>query len=308
VRGPNLARYAWLLVGAVWFGGCSLAPPPSEEGVLWYLRNARVEGRVRRIWPAGQAYVDRILSLDAELTRARARLAVWTADTSLWGKDDPRWADPEAIDAHLEELEEVLDGEAHARRQQLRKLSEAIGEVPDSLPLGDAAAREAFEARVWAALAVDGVPLEDAVAELEALVARRRVLYEAARAGLDEAQHAALLRSMIERRDRFIAYAAERLAEIASREQQIDKRDTRDEFDGLFDERKYLRDALLDIPKHYYARAEEARAALLRAEQAGATSDVAVLAARVRKLEQQQQATRERVDAILRAAGRDVAE
>ena len=54
-----------LAIGAA--SGCRPQLEPDEDAILYYFRNARVDGEVRRAWPEGQRYVDTVLAADAAL-------------------------------------------------------------------------------------------------------------------------------------------------------------------------------------------------------------------------------------------------
>lgn len=92
--------------------GCSppaLKGQAAEDAILYYLGNARFGGPVRRLWPAGQQYVDRIMRHDRVLEAKTEALEQWTQPETLWPTYDPRWQDPEALKAHILELEQALE-------------------------------------------------------------------------------------------------------------------------------------------------------------------------------------------------------
>lgn len=243
--------------------GCS-PPPPDAEALLWYFRNVPIHGEVRRVWPAGQAYVDDVLAVHAELAAKIAALEEAVRVTAVWPVGDPRWDDNADADAHHRELVDLGEGDTRKRALLVDDLKQAIGKLPDGLDFASATEREAYEAALLRSLAPPFKPFDELLPELETLVIDRARLvgervsedYAAASFAM---QHAALVQRLSARRDAWIRFAEQRLTEIDQRLGEIDKRKQRDEYSTLFWERDYLVDRLRDYPKRVYALLSEAR-------------------------------------------------
>jgi hypothetical protein len=323
---------AALLAAAVISAGCDVQPAPSEDGVLWYLRNARLgakHGRVRRVWDAGQQYIDAILKIDAQLAAQRRALQAWSTPLSLWPLDDPRWRDKPALAAHVKELGSLVEGAQFTRDQILHGLEDAVANVPDGLGLDTDDRRETFKRHVWDALKVDGQPLVDTLRTLEQTVTARYQLYrtvldnhddltgdvgpvqfnDAIRQAGVETARADLMQSMTTQRESLIAYARAQLNEDTQRVGTLDKRKQRDEYDTIFNRTAYLREALRSLPKAFFNAAEKTAAKLeeLEASPAPTTDErrarrdaqVAFLEHRLEWLKAEREQLRKQVDDIL---------
>ncbi len=302
------------LLAAATFIGCA-PPEPDQDAILWYFRSARVDGEVRRVWPAGQAYVDKVLTTWAELQQELDALREVTTVNSLWREDDPRWFDTELVVEHTRELIELNEARKPKRALLLEQLEEAVNDVPDAPGLNAAAAKKAFAELAWEALSGKGTDLRATVEDLEGLVADRLRLYRAVAAQGDTfdggdfpAVHDVLRRKLRERRSAFIDAAADEIASINERMKTIDKRQERDEYSYLFWYRTHLRESLQAIPKGLYQRAAKARAELeeLReTAEAAAKPDpqrarkIAHLEALIPDLEADREALQARIDPII---------
>jgi hypothetical protein len=126
------------------FAGCAQRPPDADE-LVNYVRNARVSGPVRKLWDAGQAYIDAVMKQDAAYRRATARLA--DLEVPTWKADDSHWRDAAAVRARADGLAGLAEPDAlQAREDAFAKVAEAVDAVPSGLD------RAAVVARVWEAL------------------------------------------------------------------------------------------------------------------------------------------------------------
>lgn len=162
--------------------GCRPKLPVDPDGILYYFRNARVQGEVRRVWPEGQRYVDSVLRADAQLMKELNALLAWQRPDSLWPRADPRWQDTAALGDTLETLRGLVAKSA-SRQERLETLRSRISAVPPELP----AERQAgFVEEVWQALALTGLGLgkdvRAALPELEQGVQEFVALFETAMA------------------------------------------------------------------------------------------------------------------------------
>jgi hypothetical protein len=175
--------------------GCRPKLEPDEDAVLSYLRNARVGGEVRRVWPEGQRYIDSLLAVDAKLLKAIGQLEPFGLAESLWHRDDPRWRDEKLLAGRIEKLVELLREEksetkenkdpAHEKKppgkadraELLAQWSKAIGEAPAGL------SDPATTARVEEALALEGMyrgmSIREAISTLEAFAGAHLALLQA---------------------------------------------------------------------------------------------------------------------------------
>jgi len=260
--------------------GCS-PPPPSEDAILYYIRNARVRGPVRRAWPAGQKYLDAIMKHDAALQQEVRPLAAVTTLESLWPKSDPRWQDRGALETQVKGLEKLLaptGGGKEARDRELRDLQQAVEAVPAGLTFDTPERKAAFGGKVWDALAVRYVPLAEYVADLEAAVQARLDLYwtvllaaddfDAARPGLWfkdagrqatlDQQYDAFAQRLRAARETYLARADQDMVADAKALATINKRQQRLQYEALTNESKYLRDELEALAKRLSTQAEQA--------------------------------------------------
>ena len=100
--------------------GCRPRLQPDEEAVLYYFRAAPIHGKVRRVWPQGQAYVDEVLAARARLQEEIEGLEACESARSLWLSQDPRWRAAKTLSDRVGELAEIIDGGRPAREQSLR--------------------------------------------------------------------------------------------------------------------------------------------------------------------------------------------
>lgn|GEM_PF-1600971 len=267
-------------------GGCQPKQPPSEDAILYYLRNARLlhfrtgrsDGKVRRLWPEGQEYVNAVLKADAELQNKLKPLRELDDVVSLWASEDPRWRDEKGIHEQLKTLIEHVKGHKSEREARLVKLGEVIEQTPVDLKL--TVSRVRFVARVWEALAIDGVDLREGaiITRLEESAAARLRLCRAIEAHLGDfdpdrtglrfkdasyqqeidRHYNAVHELLLEHRDAFLRYAENLLVVIEPRLKTIDKRQEKYEYEYLTNRRAYLRDELEAVSKKLQALIEKA--------------------------------------------------
>jgi hypothetical protein len=106
--------------------GCRPQLAPDPDAVLYYFRDARVQGEVKRVWPEGQTYVDNVLSADAKLQAALKPLLVWQTPESLWPREDPRWQDPNEVKDQIDALTKLVKDVAKEREKARADLQAAI--------------------------------------------------------------------------------------------------------------------------------------------------------------------------------------
>jgi hypothetical protein len=259
--------------------GCKPQLPPGEDAILSYLRNARVGGGVRRAWPEGQAYVDGVLEIDAKLQKELELLREFQDVYSLWPREDPRWQESKKLADYADDLYRLVDGHRPEREILLRRLGEAIDEVPASLSDSEDE-KASFIERVWAALALRGtelgvdvrvaIPRLEEPARLHLKLAREvqaaaddfdpdrtgLAFKETARQEQIDEQHGVLEQLLHERREAFLKHAQQQIADCRARLETIDKRAEKLEYEYLNNQETYLRDQLEALPKELAAMIE----------------------------------------------------
>ncbi len=269
VRGRSVRLASGLLAAAVLAGCGPVYPEPSAEAVLRSIRNARLHGRLRVCWPEGQAYVEKVMKADAALRAALNTVAPVQTVDALWAREDPRWRAkfPPRPPGQADGAHAGTPGPAGtAVAGALDSLAAAIELTPDRLALGTLESHDAFVRGVWDALAVDGVPLREHVAQTEALgdllrrleerVAACRASYAPGAGGLTfsdeacqrdvDALYDELAGALRRREDAFLRYAAERMKDVQARLGRIDKQKQRDEYLWLDNTREYFDNVLRD--------------------------------------------------------------
>jgi hypothetical protein len=259
------------LVGAALVAGCQRAyPEASADAVLRFLRNARLNGRLRVCWPAGQAYVEKVMRADAALRDALAAVAPIQTFDALWSREDPQWRakfEQKPAETPADETQGMTTGPAGTGvSQALDALAAAIEQVPAGIALDTPNQKDAFVQKVWEALAVEGVPLRGHVAQIEALGDLHKRLedriasccqsFAADASGLtfsDEAcQHdvdalyGELAAALRVREEAFLKYAAEQMAQVHARIGKVNKQKQRDEYLELDNIREYFDGVLRD--------------------------------------------------------------
>jgi hypothetical protein len=264
-----------LSAAALWTGCGQVYPEPSEQAVLDFLRNARLNGRLRVCWPAGQAYVESVMRADAALRNGLTAAAPIQTVDALWPPEDPRWRDkfkPEAVESPARGSHDAEGGpptataatepsrRESASAQALDALASVIEQIPVGLTLDTPESKAAFVRNIWDALAVDGVPLRDHVVQIEALGDLQSRLneristccdrFDRAAAGLAFANEgcqsevsalydelAAVLHA---REEAFLEHAAAQMAGVHARLATVDKQKQRDEYLLLDNTREYF--------------------------------------------------------------------
>lgn len=313
-------------------GGCAPDLPPSEDAILRYLRNARVQGKVRRVWPEGQAYVNAVLKAHAELQKEVSPLYGFADVFSLWPRDDPRWQDQAALAERLAAIAEALEGTQPKRETALDKLGEVIEKAPKDLDTTTPGAEAAFMARVWDALSMDqGEDLKTgrAIEWFETAAAAHRDLVRATQAGADDfdpdhpglrfkspshqreidEHYDALVQGLRDALESTVRTAEQDLMEITPRLRTIDKREQKYEYEYLTYRSDYRRATLEQIPKDLRERVHETRKELEKAqdvasearaaEKSKADAKAAFLKRRIEELSEEQKQWQGRVGAIL---------
>ncbi|MHC4090076.1 MAG: hypothetical protein ACYSVY_07325 [Planctomycetota bacterium] len=319
---------AVMTVGAA--TACTPQQQPSEEAVLYYMATAQNEGKVRRTWPEGRQYVDQVLKANATLEQELGPIEQFRGVQSLWLPEDPRWRDEKQLADHIEHLYAQLDGHRAQREILLRKLGEAIEEVPASLKL---APREeaAFVEEIWRALGF----VREAIPELERFAQAHLQLCREVQARADDVDpgktgltvrdpaHRATIEGYYEklrgdlraRRESFVEYAARELDLTNARLGQIeDKRAEKHQYQYLTDHRKNVRDGLEAIPKRLLNLIQKQEEALTDLEKSLAEaasekkseleSRIAFVKLYIRHLDAERAELKPRIDAIVKQASK----
>jgi hypothetical protein len=255
-----------MLAATALLAGCDSAyPEPSEDAVYYFVANARLGGKMRVCWPAGQAYAVGITKASAELQKELSKIRELMSYAAEWPKDDPRWHDAQAVETHVEELVQLAGEGADARRDALKALGEAIDKLPEGLTFSDEEAKEAFKQRLWEALAVS----IDDITYLEEFLNMRLRLFEKVREygetldtsaadlrftdvshqGEVDVLYDAFAERVAGERERFFDYASEQMAEIRPIIGKIDKQKERDEYNLLDNRRSYFRNTIEGIQR-----------------------------------------------------------
>ena len=310
---------ACLMLGPM--GGCTPSSQPDEDEVLFYFRAVPIQGHVRRVWPAGQEYVDRVLEANAALRVEIDKLDEYSAVDSLWLTQDPRWRDQKQLLSRLDAVNQVLDGGRPTRLRLHRELGEAIAAIPDDLKTD----RSAFAAAVFDAL--DLPASADELAPYERAAVGHRELCDsvrAAAAGFDPAGaglkftdaaqqqgvdrlHGALQGLLESDREAFIGRTAQDLARTRQRSEKVDHRSQRHEYQYLTDREKYLRKMLEAIPKGLFEAIKQQQTDLEEkqkqrdraepADRAKLDAEITFLEASIKHLEAQRSDLKPRIDA-----------
>lgn len=312
---------AGMLIGLT--AGCKSRLQPDEEAVLYYFRAAAIHGKVRRVWPQGQAYVDEVLAARARLQEGIEGLEACESARSLWLSQDPRWRDAKELSDRVDELAELIDGGRPAREQSLRSLKEAI----ENLPAGLDTDRQAFVGQVWEAFRVE--PTTEWLASLEDAARAHLRLCREVQACADDLDpdekglrfKAAACQATINRyynelserlkgaRAAFVENAEQELSAARDRLKKVDSRSRKHEYQYLTDLRKHLRDGLKSIPKglHDSIQGKEKELAELKKkltkaapeEKSKPEADIAFIKLHIERLEAERTDWRPRIDAIL---------
>jgi hypothetical protein len=274
-----------LLAGLTLLAGCEQHyPQPDGEALLRFVKNARLNGKLRVVWPDGMRYLEQVMQADAQLRRQLlAAAGPVNAAVMLWPKDDPRWRDVDALRPAPEPTTDDDPAAAPAAPFQnaYDELAAAVGALPAGLAPADARST-AFSERVWEALAVDGLPLREYVDRLAAIADRRARLhnriakcqdsFDPEAAGLTfgdpecqrktDALYDELARALAAHREAFYQYARDHMAEVQRRIDQVDKQREREEYLLLDNTREYFKNTLDGWLKEYKNRTREIEQAL----------------------------------------------
>jgi len=155
--------------------GCSPPQPDADELIL-YVKSARVHAKVRRQWPEGQAYVDKVMAADAEVRESLDALVAVSRGDDLLGPDEGEWRSEEVLRSKIEDLEQMLGEEATTERADaLKALHDAVAAVPAGV-----SGAEAFQAQLWQALEWERAGLDELETKLVPVVEQHLALYRAA--------------------------------------------------------------------------------------------------------------------------------
>ena len=303
--------------------GCRPRLQPDEEAVLYYFRAAPIHGKVRRVWPQGQAYVDEVLAARARLQEEIEGLEACESARSLWLSQDPRWRAAKTLSDRVGELAEIIDGGRPAREQSLRGLKEAI----ENLPAGLDTDRPAFVGQVWEAFRVE--PTTEWLASFEDTARAHLRLCREVQACADDFDpderglrfKAAACQARIDRyynelserlkgtRAAFVESAEQKLSAARDRLKEVDSRSRRHEYQYLTDLGKHLRNGLKSIPKglHDSIQGKEKELAELKKkltkaapeERGKLEADIAFIKLHIERLETERAEWKPRIDAIL---------
>lgn len=246
--------------------GCRPQLAPDQDAILYYLRNARVQGEVKRVWPEGQKYVDKILKADAGLQKEVSRLAVWQRVEALWPRDDPRWPDVQQLSTEIKALDELLTAGRKKREELLGGLRKAVEDVPPTLKLSESGKTE-FVQKVWEELA----PAEPEIAATAQTHVRLFRAVRAAAGDFDpqgpglkfnnsgtqqqiDQSYRELEERLRQQREGFLQYAEQALTARPPRSEDVRQR----RYEGF--RRTYLRKQLEALPKGLQVRIEKAQA------------------------------------------------
>lgn len=157
--------------------GCG-EPPPDDEQLMLYLKNARVGGKVRRQWSDGQEYVDAVLAANAEYLETLEPLIAVRHGEYLWPRDTDKWLDRATIEKRIAELDKILaDDAARERFEALQALEKAVTDVPAGLFKDDGRTQIFIDAVFMQGLKWRGADPRMLEADLAALAAEHKMLY-----------------------------------------------------------------------------------------------------------------------------------
>ena len=303
--------------------GCRPQLPPDPDAVLYYFRDARVQGEVKRVWPEGQKYVDNVLAADAKLQKELGKLTPWQTPESLWPREDPRWQDGDAVKKQIDVLTKLLGTDQTDRNESLDKLRAAVGAVPATVTLPPAGSAADFAEKAWQALALDGSALgldvREAPAKFTEFAQAHLNLFQAvqtAAGDLDpqtpglhfkdtarqqqiEQRYADLAKRLEQQRGTFLQYAEREL--LASRPSGA--KAAQERYLGF--RRAYLRKQLEALPKAIAGVEERTQTEFERAERGkikASSAQVAFWKQRVKNLAAEREELKSRVEAILKKA------
>jgi len=140
--------------------GCG-EPSPDPDGLIMYIKKARVGDKVRRLWPEGQQYANAVMKADSEYRKTMEGLHNLRTPESLWKADDKKWRDKEALEKAIQTLDELTTIEAASKCEETFK---ALGHEIANPPTGVDAAD------VWDALAYRGEDLKEIYASRPSLL------------------------------------------------------------------------------------------------------------------------------------------
>ena len=340
VSNQRLIILSSLALAAMTVPGCRPQYPPSEEGVIDYLRKAALihhdtgasAGKVRRLWPAGQEYVTNVTRANAKLNELLKPLRTLDSPFALPAAADPQWSEKQAVLDRMTELASLVKANAPARAAAHKKLVEAVEKTPKGIGLEDKEAKADFVDSVWEALAAHSTPIQDGeqTDELESIGAQYLELYSVVHACADKADttttglaftdeectekvsglHEQLRERLETRQMAAIDADAEGLMNARDLMVDVDKKNKRREYEYLIAEEDYYEVELEHLLKMLQAKiaatteaAEDARSAIGSAEgdeQKKLEAKAAFLESRERVLSKQLEAWHERFTPLLK--------
>lgn len=264
-----------LLTGLSLLAGCErYYPEPDGEALIRFVKNARLNGKLRVVWPAGMTYLETLMKADAALHAQILEAAgPVNAAIMLWPKDDPRWRDVDTLPPEGTLISDDAPATAPAAPFQgaYDELIAATAALPSGLPESDVTGQPAFSQRVQEALAVDGRPLRDYVdrianladlrARLHNRIAQCQQSFDPEATGLTfrdpdcqqatSALYDELDAALTSHRMAFRAFARARLADVLARIDTLDKKRDREEYLLLDNTREYFKRTFESWLKEY---------------------------------------------------------
>lgn len=264
----SLVAVSLLVVPLTLLAGCEqYHPQPDAEALIRFVANARLNGKLRVVWPEGMDYLENVMKADAEL-RAKLLEAAGPVNAAvmLWPKDDPRWRDVDSLSPAPQTVSDDAPTTAPAAPFQTEydELVAAVEALPADLAERAGTSTTALSERVQEALAVDGVPLRDYVDHMARLADLRARLHsrigacresfaeEATGLAFDDAECARqvsalydeLAQALAAHREGFREFAVQRMEAVDARIGEVDKQREREEYLLLDNTREYVKDTI----------------------------------------------------------------
>ncbi len=250
-----------MVIAAVSLTGCGPELQPDKETLLAYVRSASVNGKVKRLWPDGQAYADKVLSARVKLNAELKPLEDYAAPLNILHRLHPDWRKADKLSTGIKEMDIAFNAGRIKRGHLAEELHEAIVNLPSDL-----SANEADKAALIKEIESNLLPN---VNVLEQILSARLALYrKVVSCSEDFAENASGLSfktgecaSEVEQAyvayetivfgkiDAFFDHAKEAVAQSATLKQSIDKAKQRVLFDYHVQRMKYYRDDAEDFVK-----------------------------------------------------------